>query len=319
MTDQNSMAIAVFCSRLCTGDGVKPLEPREWNELEQAMAAQNLQPSELLMFSQEDFQSRFSWNMQQAERMVRLIDRSVSLSFELSRYENMGIHIMTRADEIYPVRLREKLSGACPPLFYYAGTPALLTGKGAGYAGSRNASDADIAFTRNTVQKTTAHGYLVVTGGAKGVDHAAEEAALDQGGEAIAFLSDSMLGKIKDPKSVYAVQQGRLLLLSAVNPDSGFHAGIAMMRNRFVYAQSEGTVVVRSDYEKGGTWAGAADNLKKEWCPMFCWNNRSYRGNQALIENGAIPIDEAWDGNLAASVSAANHKTCVQMSLFDSM
>ena len=59
--------------------------------------------------------------------------------------------------------------------------------------------------------------------------------------------------------------------------------------------------------------------MKKEWCPMFCWNNRSYRGNQALIENGAIPIDEAWDGNLAASVSAANHKTCVQMSLFDSV
>ena len=52
---------------------------------------------------------------------------------------------------------------------------------------------------------------------------------------------------------------------------------------------------------------------------MFCWNNRSDRGNQALIEKGAIPIDGAWDGDLTVSVSASNHETCVQMSLFDSV
>ena len=52
---------------------------------------------------------------------------------------------------------------------------------------------------------------------------------------------------------------------------------------------------------------------------MFCWNNRSYRGNQALIEKGAIPIDGAWDSDLTVSVSASNHEICVQMSLFDSV
>ena len=59
--------------------------------------------------------------------------------------------------------------------------------------------------------------------------------------------------------------------------------------------------------------------MEKEWCPMFCWNNRSYRGNQALIEKGAIPIDGAWDSDLIVSVSASNHEICVQMSLFDSV
>ena len=61
------------------------------------------------------------------------------------------------------------------------------------------------------------------------------------------------------------------------------------------------------------------EQYEKEWCPMFCWNNRSDRGNQALIEKGAIPIDGAWDGDLTVSVSASNHETCVQMSLFDSV
>lgn len=92
-----------------------------------------------------------------------------------------------------------------------------------------------------------------------------------------------------------------------------------MMRNRYVYAQSAGTDVVRSDYQKGGTWAGAADNLKNQWCPTFCWSNSAYRGNLALIETGAIPIDEVWDGDLVASAQENQNETCVQMSLFDVM
>ena len=51
---------------------------------------------------------------------------------------------------------------------------------------------------------------------------------------------------------------------------SELNVGMAMMRNRYVYAQSCGTVVVRSEYNKGGTWAGAIDNLKNEWCKELC-------------------------------------------------
>ena len=317
--NQNSMAIAILCSHIGAGNDVKPLEPKEWSQLEQTIAAQNLQPAALLTCSTEDLRVRFQLGAQQADRIARLIGRSASLSFALSKYENIGIHVMTLADEEYPVRLRDMPGSSCPPLFYYAGEPGLLKQKSAGYAGSRNASDEDIAFTRKTVQKTMAQGYLVVTGGAKGVDRAAEEAALELGGVAIAFLSDSMLGKLRDPKTVYAVQQGKLLLLSVAKPDSGFNTGIAMMRNRYVYAQSDGTVVVRSDFQKGGTWAGAVDNLKHQFCPTFCWNNPAYRGNQALIKQGAVPIDEDWDGNLSASVRKENAETCVQMDLFDLM
>lgn len=317
--NQNSMAIAILCSHLGAGNDVNPLEPKEWSQLEQIIAAQHLQPAELLTYGTEDLRARFRLGAQQADRIARLIGRSASLSFALSKYENMGIHIMTLADEEYPVRLREISGSSCPPLFYYAGEPGLLKQKSAGYAGSRNASDEDIAFTRKTVQKTMNCGYLVVTGGAKGVDHAAEETALNLGGNAIAFLSDSMLGKLRDPKTVYAVQQGKLLLLSVTKPDSGFHTGIAMMRNRYVYAQSDGTVVVRSDYQKGGTWAGVVDNLKRQYCPTFCWNNPAYRGNQALIEQGAVPIDEGWDGDLSKSVQTEGPETCVQMNLFDLM
>ena len=57
--NQNGMAIAILCSRLCMGEGVKPLEPREWSALANAMRAQKLQPADLLEFSGQDFAEKF--------------------------------------------------------------------------------------------------------------------------------------------------------------------------------------------------------------------------------------------------------------------
>ena len=91
-----------------------------------------------------------------------------------------------------------------------------------------------------------------------------------------------------------------MLLLSAVSPDAGFHAGTAMMRNRYIYAHATAAVVVRADYNRGGTWSGALENLKHHWSPTLCWNHPEYEGNQALIRKGAIPIDESWNGDPAA-------------------
>ena len=101
--------------------------------------------------------------------------------------------------------------------------------------------------------------------------------------------------KLKNSDTVRNVQNGNLLLLSVSKPDAGFNVGFAMMRNRYIYAQSEATVVVRSDLNKGGTWTGATENPKNNWCTTLCWEH-SYPGNKALIEKGAIPIPNDWNG-----------------------
>ncbi len=76
-------------------------------------------------------------------------------------------------------------------------------------------------------------------------------------------------------------------------------------------------MMVYSDPKKGGTWTGAAENLKNNWCSTLCWDH-PYPGNQALIHMGAIPIGEDWDG----SIPVQNRKPVVtetyeQASLFD--
>ena len=314
--NDRSMTIAILCSHLCVGDGVVPLEPREYSGLAAELGKRKLNPEALLHFSRDDFMQTLELPSEEAQRLLRLFDRTASLSFEISKYESMGITLVTRADDAYPKKLTEKLKNARPPLFYAAGDLSLTNLQAIGYVGSRSVGDQDTAFTRSAVQKTVGRGYAVVSGGAKGCDSVAEEEALNCGGSAIAYLSDSMLRKLRKASVLQAVQQGKLLLLSVVKPDAGFNTGVAMMRNRYIYAQSEATLVVKADYNKGGTWNGAVENLKSRWALPLCWSHLSYPGNKALIEKGAHPVYDDWDGNIQQLVEEDARNRTEQMSLF---
>lgn len=314
---RNSEAIIALCSHLCIGENVVPLEPREWSELAAKLMDIGLQPADLFDFSGNDFVEKLTVGKDYADRIQRLIDRSASLAFEISKYENMGITAITRADKAYPRNLKKALGNSCPPLFYCSGEMSILDKRCIGYVGSRNVSDDDVEFTKKTVEKTVLADFGIVSGGAKGIDTISEETALALGAAAVEFVSDSMLRKLRQSSVVKAVNNGKLLILSVAKPDAGFNVGIAMMRNRYIYAHSSGTVVVRSDYEKGGTWAGATENLKYNWCKELCWDKKTYRGNQALIEKGALPIDINWNVNIDELPPNNIQDEYKQLSLFD--
>lgn len=317
--NRNSSAIITLCSHVCVGNDVFPLEPKEWNTLAEKLVKMELQPSDLFDFSDSDFAEKLNFSSTYIERIKRLIDRSASLSFELSRYENMGIRVVTRADPDYPHNLKKRLRNTCPPIFYCAGDMSLLNNKFIGYVGSRSISDEDIDFTSKTVAKTVKSGYGVVSGGARGIDTVSAETALNSGAEVIEYLSDSMMKKLKKSAVVRAINDSRLLMLSAAKPDAGFNVGMAMMRNKYIYAQSSGTIIIRTDLEKGGTWAGAVENLKNKWCMELCQNKKSYRGNMELIKRGALPIDDSWNGEIESFSAPVSDKPCQyeQMAFFD--
>lgn len=314
---QDSNVILTLCSHICVGEGVRPLEPREYSELARLLTQAGKTPKDLFRFSAEDFSTVLNFGTEQTIRFMRLLDRNASLSFELGKYQNMGIETITRADIKYPRVLKKKLLNACPPIFYYAGDLALLEQQLIGYVGSRSIAQEDMDFTIQTVRKTVAQGYGVVSGGAKGIDTVSGTEALLNGGISVEFLSDSLLKKLKKSDAIRNVQQGKLLMISVAKPDAGFNVGMAMMRNRYIYAQAAGTVIVRSDLNKGGTWTGANENLKNNWCTTLCWDH-PYPGNQELIKNGAIPIGNDWDGAIPEQQKkAATSEVYEQASLFD--
>ncbi len=312
---KNSMAIIILCSYLCVGDDVKPFEPNEWTKFADKLLANNLQPYDILSFSSDDFSYIFDYNSEEIKRIQRLIDRSASLIFEIEKYRNMGIDIITRADAKYPKKLKNQLGKSCPPLFYFAGNIELVDKKMIGFVGSRSVEKDDELFTQKIVSTITSNGYSVVSGGAKGIDSFSSKSAIDSGYFCVEYISDSLVKKIRSKENINAIQKKQLLILSVTKPDAGFNAGIAMMRNRFIYAQSEGTVVVKADYKKGGTWNGALDNIKHQFCPTFCWKNDKYKGNMEIINNGAVAIDENWDGNVI-NQGINKSEEPIQLSLF---
>ncbi len=313
--NENASMIVVLCSHLCA-ENCKPLEPSEWTKLADKMIAQNLQPKDIPDYSDYDMKRYFGYDSNEIERIKKLLDRAGSLSFELEKLSSMGIKVITRADKGYPKALKSNLKGGCPPLFYFAGDLSLLDKKTVGFVGSRTVNEEDTTFTEKTVGKINQRGFGVVSGGAKGIDSTAFTASIANGSFCIEYISDSFVRKIKKKDVIAAIQDKRLLVLSITKPDAGFNAGIAMQRNRFIYAQSEVTIVIKSDYNKGGTWSGAKEALKKEYCPVLCRDCKHYSGNIGLIKLGAIPIDESWNGDVG-NVDSLIPNNSEQLSFFD--
>ena len=291
--NKDSQAILILCSNLCVGEGINPLKPSEWRRLARLIFDNGLTPGSLLDMNTDLFISELGLDADYSNRLERLIGRSASLFFEVSKYENMGISIITRADAGYPQRIKKKLGDSCPPYFFYAGDLSLLKKRGVGFVGSRALVEADIDFETSLVKKVIKGRYAVISGGARGADTISENVAISHGGYMIEFLPNSMLHKLQKSETIKAVQKGRLLLLSVPNPDAGFTVGNAMSNNKYIYAQADAVIAIKS-FERGGTWSGVVEGLKHKYCPIFCWDNSDYKDNLELIEKGAIPIGEEW-------------------------
>ena len=184
---QDSNAIVTLCSHLCRGSNVQPLDSHEWGELAKKLVEKKMRPSDILSIPRHTLAQALDATEEYAQRLFKLIDRGPSLMFEIKNYEDIGIGIVTRADEKYPQRIKRVLGNRCPPLFYYAGDLALLEHQNVTYSSS---------------------------------DALSEEATVEAGIPLIEFIGDSMLKKMKKGKIIKAIQNGKLLLLSISTPDA---------------------------------------------------------------------------------------------------
>ncbi|RMH95912.1 MAG: hypothetical protein D6681_12660 [Calditrichaeota bacterium] len=100
-------------------------------------------------------------------------------------------------------------------------------------------------------------------------------------------LSNSLLRACSSQKYRDFLRQKSLVLISPFNPEAGFDVGNAMQRNKYIYCLSDAAVVVHSGRE-GGTWAGATENLKKGWVPLWVKRTEDVNaGNRLLVQQGA--------------------------------
>ena len=111
-----------------------------------------------------------------------------------------------------------------------------------------------------------------------------EISATAKGGQVVGVLADALERSV----TRRGVAGGQICLVTPYPPSTPFSVGNAMGRNKIIYGLSRCTIVVASDHETGGTWAGATEALKNGYGRVAAWTGPgSGTGNSALVERGA--------------------------------
>ncbi|WP_345912072.1 DNA-processing protein DprA [Bacillus altitudinis] len=294
----DSLAILLLCSNIGLNslkskeNNYKSFSDKEWIKLSQRIVKSEVKrPSALFNLSQIEIQDYLQLPIGTAERIKYLLGRTGSLTLELEKLSSMGIWVITRADPAYPKSFKKILKLDSPTILYGAGKIDLLNDQGIGIVGSRDVDEQGAVFTDRLARRCAKEKFTVVSGGSRGVDLIAQNAALEEGGKVVAVLSDSLAKTVQKKEILEHILKGSLLLISAYHPNSRFYSYSALGRNKHIYGLSKYTVVSSSSAGKGGTWKGATENLKAKWVPLFIRNEEGVpNGNIELISKGGIGI-----------------------------
>jgi predicted Rossmann fold nucleotide-binding protein DprA/Smf involved in DNA uptake len=290
--DAHALIMACSYVGLNPKGDLSPLTLKEWNTLAAKLVQSRLKtPGAMLGLSAEALQGELELSLSEAQRLAALLERGAAAAIELENLLNAGIRLVTRADEHYPLRLKEKLKAQAPPVLFYAGPLELAQHEGVAIVGSRAVDEAGTKFTAILAELCAQQRLSVISGGAKGVDLVSMKTVLENGGKCVGVMSDSLAKKIREREAREYLFEERLLLLSPFHPNAPFHVANAMSRNKIIYALADYAVVVASDLEKGGTWAGAIENLRKGYAPMLVRSEaEAPPGNRALLAKGAVAL-----------------------------
>ena len=280
-------------------ENVKPINYKQFDSLENALNRKGKKIQDLLnstnVFSNDELKDISGSGREPftRDRLNKLLERVNECEEFLNLMKKDKVWCLYKYENKYPINLL-KLKNEAPPVIFGVGEQELLKSRGLAIVGSRNIYENPdaVEFVNLVGEQCAKNNIVVVSGGAKGVDTLAMEAAIQNGGSCIGFLADSLIKQSKKKSYIEAIESGRLLLISAYEPDSTrFMAWKAMNRNKLIYAMSDYGLVVDSNYKKGGTWAGAEEQLKKyNFGPLFIRNGNSMsKGNQELINLGGVP------------------------------
>lgn len=312
----------VFGGKKQNGE-VKPLTITEYNKVVSQLVAKKLRPQDML---DPEILSDLRNDMEVSvgyQRISSLLKRGAALAFAIENWMSKGIWIVTRNDQKYPQRLKKKFGNNSPPILFGSGDRSLFNTEGLAVVGSRNVDEEGQKFTQEIGRFCAVNGISIISGGARGVDQVSMLAALDAYGTAIGVFADSLMKSSVSGKYRDAIMDQRMLLISPYNPDARFNVGNAMGRNKYIYALSTFALVISAEKDKGGTWAGASEELKRDKrVSIFVRSDGKIpQGNRELLKIGALPFPERpWDKSLFETlkntkITKANKLE--QISIFD--
>jgi DNA processing protein len=253
----------------------------------------NISFSDFFSLAEKVLKTEFGLPANQVADIEQLKSELPNYSFLAENLLEQGFLLIPINSPDYSETLKQNLKTKdSPPLLYVKGNLKLLNEDSVAIVGSRNASDSALEFTKNVAQKCAKNYDVVVSGFAKGVDKMALDATLEYNGHSIIVLPQGILTFGSGIKKYYKkIINGDVLILSAYHPQASWSVGLAMNRNAYIYGLAKTIYVAEAD-NKGGTWNGAINGLKKGRKvfirkPEPTENN----ANNLLILQGAVPVD----------------------------
>lgn len=206
---------------------------------------------------------------------------------------SQGYELIPITSPEYSKTLKQNLKAThSPALLYVKGNKQILHEKSIAIVGSRAAVEISLEFTDNMAKLASKDFKVVVSGFAKGVDKQALDSAIKYKGQSIIVLPQGITTFNAGFKTYYKqIVDGDVLVLSTFHPNAVWSTGLAMARNPIIYGLADEIYVAESS-EKGGTWSGVIDGLKKGrliYVREPALNEKN--ANTLLIQKGAIAVD----------------------------
>lgn len=288
----DTRAILLLCGHFGLKRGTKPLTPTEYHRFVRWLEGRRCSLGKLLDSDARDTVRSYRDKEVSGQRLLELLGRDGWLAQALDRWASVGIWVMSEKDPDYPERLQQRLKAAGAPLLFGAGPRHLLNEGGVCIVGSRDSTDAGLAFARQLGARAASEGLTVISSDMRGVDREAITAALAQAGKVVSVVSDSLEKAVCARRNRIALTADMLVLVTPFAPDTRFSVSKAMRANKYQYTLSDVAVIVETR-RHGGVWSGADENRNEGWVPAFVRTGAQMSpGNTALLHLGLLPITE---------------------------
>ena len=318
--NNDSIAVMLLCCRMSATrqELFDPLSAQEFSALLSQLRKTGKTPGWLMGRDIGEIMRAAAVTEQEAHRLLVLMERMVSLSYELDKYELSGVEVITCADRRYPSQLSRRLGVMAPPVLYACGNMSLFREPSLAFAGSVPGEDASARETALLADRAAEAKTVLVTGATSGLDQTAEYRLCENGGSLIAWLPGGMLETIRREGLSELLASRRAAAISVCHPEAPVQSQNARARSKCLYASGTVSYVIGCEYKRGDTWDGAAEALRGRYTErMYVWDTDLYPGNAMLLKRGAIPLEGADKLDFQQLRSRWSQDEGEQLSVFD--
>jgi len=227
-------------------------------------------------------------------------EKTVDLKGELQRIEQFGCKIVIPSDENYPELLKQIYDP--PVVLYVKGTLEAKDKNSVAMVGSRLTTHYGVEVARKLAYQLAYIGVTIVSGGARGIDTAAHQGALNAKGRTIAVMGTgiNLIFPAENAELFERIStQGAIVTQFPFNRKADKQS--FPIRNRLVAGMTLGTVVVEANLTSGAliTARMANDNGRQVFAVPGRIDSPRSKGCHELIKNGGAKLCESAEDILS--------------------